>query len=110
MGKKKGGTVATTEAVYRVQFFDANWNECEFLRREGPMPKMLLEIAMWVRSRENDQNDNDMIVFSIYYNVPFITVEEITHGKTEKRAYCRDEWAPSERGESPGSPDIAGSH
>lgn len=110
MGKKKGGTVATTETVYRVQFFDANWNECEFLRREGPMPKMLLEIAMWVRSREQDQNDNDMIVFSIYYNVPFITVEEITYGKENKRTCGGGEWSPAERCESPSSPDITGSH
>lgn len=110
MGKKKGVTGIEKPAAYRVQFFDKDWTECEFLRREGPMPKMLLEVAMWVRSREQDQTENDMIVFSIYYNCPFITIEEITDGKATKWPPPGSEWSPADKCESASSADIDGSH
>jgi hypothetical protein len=78
MSKKKKSLTVLREPRFRVQFFDHQWTELESLKKEGDMGRVLMEVALWARSRDLDKNDEDLIVYTIYHNAPFITVEELT--------------------------------
>lgn len=74
---------------YVVRYFDDNWEESYGLTYEGSIVDAILNVAIWARSREIDANDTQVIVFSIYHNYPYCTIEEISHGEEKRESTKR---------------------
>jgi hypothetical protein len=71
--------------TYRVRFWDIAWEEHTHMMREGSMGMVLQEIAIWTRSRETDNKDQDSIAHTVLRNLTYVSVEVIDDGEKEKR-------------------------
>jgi len=72
----KPKTKARKPASYIVRYFDVEWNEADDLRTIGSITDALLSASLWAKSRQFDSKDDSLIVFSVYHNYPFISMEE----------------------------------
>jgi hypothetical protein len=80
--KAKKSSVKSPPEKYVCRYFDSEWNEAVHLTTTGSICDALLNVSMWAKSRQFDSTDDSLIVFSVYYNYPYISVEEINEQKT----------------------------
>lgn len=85
--RKKPCQASTKKAdQYVVRYYDCEWHECEQLCKRGTLADVMIEVALWCRSRDLDVNDKSIIVFSIYHHYPYISIEQedAYHGEVAK--------------------------
>jgi len=69
---------------YITRYFNAEWEEEPSLVNRGNAADVMIELALWLRSRLEDEDAN-VICLSVYHAYPFFTVEEENPlGQTEK--------------------------
>jgi hypothetical protein len=78
--RKKNKPIEALKApVYVIKFFDSDWNCRDDLTMKGSVSDVFTSIALWLKSREGDEHDVNLVVFSCYHNIVFVSVEEDDH-------------------------------
>lgn len=60
---------------YTVRFFNSVWEEAGSLRQKCSEADAMIELALWLRSRQTSDPDEQVIVLSVYASYPFISIE-----------------------------------
>jgi len=73
--RKKKCLPVTKSKRYVVRYFSESWEEEPNLRRVVGPEEVMIETALWLRSRIDDL-DQSTIILSLYHAYPYISIEE----------------------------------